>query len=93
MKYSIAEGIMLVTICDVSMLVATGTARAKFPFTNNLNETGVFYWKLLEQGKDTDMLTAEAKAVYGRTEEELRPGIEKFLSSLEKAGYIIPEGK
>lgn len=48
MKYAIQPGVLLETVCDEHLLIATGEARGKVPYVKNLNETGVWFWQLFE---------------------------------------------
>lgn len=49
MKYAIQPGVLLETVCDEHLLIATGEARGKVPYVKNLNETGVWFWQLFEK--------------------------------------------
>ena len=52
MKYAIQPGVLLETVCDEHLLIATGEARGKVPYVKNLNETGVWFWQLFEKQLD-----------------------------------------
>lgn len=61
MKYAIQPGVLLETVCDEHLLIATGEARGKVPYVKNLNETGAWFWQLFE--KQLDLAQIEQQAI------------------------------
>lgn len=91
MKPDLQPGIVLTQVCGECMLVATRPARGKCPYVKQLNATGAFFWRLLEQGMDTEDMVQAAAVRYGATPERIRPGLLLFLEDLKKNGYLQME--
>ena len=90
MKYRIHEEVICETIGDLYFLVAYGRAQEALGFMIAINDTGAFYWKLLEEHKDSEEILSLAAEAYGLHRDQLREGMERFLEDLCDRGYINP---
>lgn len=90
MKYKVHEEITCESIGDMYFLIAYGRARETLNFLIAVNETGAFYWKLLEEHRDTGEMLSIAGREYEMPGELLREGLESFLKDLCDRGYIEP---
>ena len=91
MQYQVCPGVVLQTVCDEYLLIATGEARGKCPTVRQINAGAAFYWKKLCEGLDFDALLSAAATEYEIDADTLRPGLEKFLTGLEALHYIIAQ--
>ena len=91
MGYKLLGGVALATVCDENLLVATRQASEKVPAIKELNETGAFVWRMLEQGDSLAEMTAKTAAEYEISPEEARDGILDFIKVLQSAGYVIEQ--
>lgn len=91
MKYIIRNGVLYRMIADEHFLISAGEAAKVCPAIQQINKGGIYYWKLLEQGKDSEEMLDIAAAESGVDKETLRPGLKHFLEGLEKKKYIIRE--
>ena len=76
MKYAIQPGVLLETVCDEHLLIATGEARGKVPYVKNLNETGVW---IEQQAIQTFHISAE----------QAHNALTAFFGKLQNDGYLI----
>ena len=67
MKYAIQPGVLLETVCDEHLLIATGEARGKVPYVKNLNETGVWFWQLFEKQLDLAQIELHGRRLSDRS--------------------------
>lgn len=58
-----------------------------------LNQTGAYFWKCFEQHRELNEIIAQASADYHISVEQVESAIEGFVSTLEKDGYLIPDGE
>lgn len=70
-------------------LIACGPARDSLPYLREINEAGFFFWKLMEEGCDTDAMLEKALAVYEAPRNVLKEGLSAFLDDLTSRGYVI----
>lgn len=91
MKYSLNPDVVLVTVLEESMLVHVDSEAGYVKSMRGINETGVYYWKLLEQGKDIEEIIASAMRDYEITEEIARPSFVRYLESLRDADFLTLE--
>ena len=89
MEYKLLEGVALTSVCDENLLVATWAASEKVPAIKEVNETGAFVWRMLEQGNSLAEMTAKTAAEYGISPAEACNGILDFIKVLQSAGYVI----
>ena len=85
----IKKNFVLRTIAGTSVVVPTGSDSINFNGMISLNETGVFLWKLLENGTDetklADCLEAEYEGIDRKTCEE---DVAEFIKKLRNIGII-----
>ena len=91
MKYLLNPDVVLVTVLDESMLMEVDGKANCVKSMRSINETGVYYWKLLEKGLEIDDIIASAMRDYEITEEIARPSFVRYLESLRDAGLLILE--
>lgn len=89
MRYLIRDGIVLKKVCDVNLLIATCDALETCPVVKTINETGAYYWRLLEDDVDLDTMAEMAAHDYEVSAEEILPGILRFMDGLESENYIF----
>ncbi len=87
-EYKILPGVVLTTVCDESMLVATGEARGKVPYVNKINKPGAYFWRMMESGLGINEIAARTSHECGVTEADARKAFLKFAQMLCSAGYI-----
>lgn len=90
-KYLIRPGVVLSSVCGEHLLIATREARGKCPYAKQINNTGAYFWTLLEQGDDVENMVLSASDRFQAEPERIRPGLIRFIESLTSAGYLIPE--
>ena len=90
MIYKAKSGIVLTTICDQYVLIASRTARNDSPFISEINETFADCWKELEKGTSFDELIQYMMTEYEIEDlEALKSDIHRFLTMLSEQGYVI----
>lgn len=90
-KYRIHAQVALERIAGRFFLIAYGDAGADLPYLCEINETGAFYWKLAEEGYDSDAMLNAAFKEYEVPPELLNRGLQVFLQVLTEKGYLIKE--
>lgn len=93
MKYQTQPGVVLAQVCDDYLLVASGPARGKVPYVRKMNQTGAYFWRLLEEGLEDSAIVARAMADYSIPEEVAQAALGQFVASLQAAKYLSPEEK
>lgn len=91
MKYTLRPDVVLVTVLDEIELVAVGNNPNCIDDMRSVNETGAYYWKLLEQGMEIDDIVASVMRDYEITEEIARPSFMRYLESLRDADFLTLE--
>ena len=91
MDYRIRPGIVLISICDEHILVATREAREFCTYVQQINAAAAYYWKLLEQGMAINDIVKKAAEHFGIPEIIVLINVNKFMDKLETAGYLIKE--
>lgn len=89
MEYKLLEGVVLTSVCDENLLVATRAASEKVPAIKELNETGAFVWQMLAQGESLEEMTVKTSAEYEISAGEAKAGLLDFIKVLQSAGYVI----
>lgn len=80
------KGFILRRMGSEYMVVAVGAAAAKFNGMIQMNETGAFFWKELEQGITEAALVAKMLNRFeGLDEATARTDLREFLSSIDIA--------
>ena len=84
----IKEGFILREVADSFIVVAVGEAVKTFNGIVNLNETGAFLWKALEQGATKEELLEKLTAEYDVDEDTAKKDIDAFVAKLEEAKLV-----
>ena len=91
MEYKLLSGVTLATVCNENLLVATRRASEKVPAIKEVNETGAFVWRMLEQGNSLAEMAAKTAAEYEISAGEAKAGLLDFIKTLQSAGYITEQ--
>ena len=82
----IKKGFLLRRLGDEYMAVAIGEASKNFNGMTRLNETGAFYWEILEKGTTEEELLEKTLERYQEVDKETaRIDIKDFLNSISIA--------
>lgn len=84
----IKDGFILREVAGSYLVVAVGAAVKQFNGMINLNDTGAFLWKLLENGADEDGMVKALLAEYEVEEEVARADVKAFVNKLTEAGLL-----
>ena len=84
----IKEGFVLREVAGSYVVVAVGKAVKTFNGVINLNETGAFLWKIMEQGSDAEGLKNAILAEYDVEESIALRDAQKFIDKLTEAGLV-----
>ena len=91
MKYVLRSDVVLVTVLDESMLVTVNEMRGGVENMRSVNETGAYFWRLMEKKLSVEEIVAQAMLDYGIAEDVARPALTRFLNDLCTAGYLSLE--
>lgn len=91
MKYELNPNVVLVTVLDESMFVVVDEAGACVTGMRTVSETGVYYWRLLEKGMDTEEIIAQAVRERGDSAESTEKRFTDYLFELRDIGYLTLE--
>ena len=84
----ILDGFILREVAGNYIVVSVGYRVKKFNGLINLNESGAFLWKQLENESDEDSLINALMAEYDVDEELAKKDVKAFVSTLKEAGLI-----
>lgn len=84
----IKEGFMLREVAGSYVVVAVGKRSEQFNGMVNMNETGAFLWKLVEQGASRDELLSRLLETYEVAEEKAEQDVDKFISILQQNDFV-----
>ena len=84
----IKEGFMLREVAGSYVVVAVGKRSEQFNGMVNLNETGEFLWKLVEQGASRDELLNSLLETYEVEREKAEQDVDKFISVLQQNNFV-----
>ena len=84
----IRDGFILREVADSFIVVAVGEAVKTFNGIVNLNETGAFLWKILEQGATKEELLKRLTAEYDVDDATAKKDIDAFVEKLEEAKLV-----
>lgn len=84
----IKEGFMLREVAGSYVVVAVGKRSEQFNGMVNLNETGAFLWKLVEQGASRDELLNSLLEAYEVEREKAEQDVDKFISVLQQNDFV-----
>ena len=89
--YRVQPQVTLEMVGGRQFLIAYGEALMKLPYLQEINETGAFYWRMVEAGIDEDDMLLAAEEVYDAPRERLKKGLRIFLRELEEKGYLFAD--
>ena len=92
MKYRIRDGIVMEEICGVVLLISTVEARKSCPYLTELNESSIYVWNLIKEGKNTDEMAEEISEKYQISVNDAKEVLTGFLTDLENQNFIEKEG-
>ena len=84
----IKEGFMLREVAGSYVVVAVGKRSEQFNGMVNMNETGAFLWKLVEQGASRDELLNSLLETYEVEREKAEQDVDKFISVLQQNNFV-----
>lgn len=97
MAYKTRPGIEMIQVCGQNMLVASRPVWENCPRVRPIPKNWAVCWTLMKDDKtDEDAVRIFADLLH-KTEEEIRPRLEKIFQKLAQEGYIVemtetPEG-
>ena len=86
----IKPGYMLREVAGCNVVVAIGVETMDFGGMINLNDTGAFLWKLLENGATEDELLEKMLDEYEVSRDDAKLGISSFINKMREA-YLLDE--
>jgi len=90
MRYAVHPKVTLERVAGQYLLISYGGAQPELPYIQQINETGAFYWKLLEERKSDKQMLAAAAEEFGVEAEVIEPGLRAYLEMLSARGYLSP---
>lgn len=84
----IKDGFMMHKVGNRAVVVAVGENTKNFHGMINLNKTGEFLWKQLENDRTKEELLDAMDATYNVERSEAEKGLEGFLEKLRAAGVL-----
>lgn len=91
MKYRLETGVVLEKVAGHDLLITYGEPGRKMPYVLKVNETGAFFWRLLEKGESPEEMVRLAAAEYDAPEDRIVQSLKMFLTELEGYGYLTRE--
>lgn len=79
---------MLREVAGSYVVVAVGKRSEQFNGMVNLNETGAFLWKQVEQGASRDELLNSLLETYEVEREKAEQDVDKFISVLQQNNFV-----
>ena len=89
----IKDGYVLREVAGNMIVIPVGDAAINFNGMINLNETGAFLWKLLENDVEPRFLLQELMKEYDVEEEQAKKDITDVINKLYNAGVLDAEQK
>ncbi len=84
------DGFVIHKMMDNYMIIAVGEAAENFHSIIQTNETGAFYWKMIEKGTTPEaLIKAAAERFEGLDETTAKKDIAEFLASISPAVETI----
>ena len=80
----IKDGFIIREVAGSYVVVAVGNVAKEFSGIINLNETGAFLWKALEQGATEEELIAKLLEEYDVDEATARADVAAFVTKLQE---------
>lgn len=84
----IKPGYMLRKVVEIYVIIGIGDENYAPNQIMSLNETGVFLWRILEEGAERDQLVARLLAEYDVDEQTATADVDAFLTSLREKALI-----
>lgn len=84
----VKPGYMIREVAGYNVVVPVGDAAMNFNGMINLNETGAFLWKLLEEDTDEEKLVGALLAEYDIAEDAARSDVGEFIAKMKEANLI-----
>lgn len=75
-------------IAGDSVLIPVTSRNDEFQGIITLNETGVFIWKRIEEGKEREEIVADLLAEYNVEEEHAVRSVDNFCNHLNELGIL-----
>ena len=92
MSYRLESGVVLEKVAGHDLLITYGEpGRDRMPYVLKVNETGAFFWRLLEKGESPEEMVRLAAAEYDAPEDRIRQSVRQFIEELEEYGYLTRE--
>jgi len=83
----ISTGYILKRIAEKNIVVSVGD-NAEFKGMITLNETGAFFWELLEKGTTIEKMLEKVVEEYDVSSEKASKDINNFIEKLQKEGIL-----
>lgn len=90
-KLKIRPGIVLISVCDEHILVATREAREFCPYVLQINNVAAYYWRLLEDRMEMEDIIDKASEHFGIHKINILIHLNEFIEKIVTAGYVISE--
>lgn len=90
-KYTLHPHVTCEEVGGRYFLIAYGPARGAIPYLREINETGSYFWKLLEEGLDEEAMLERSLTEYDAPREVMEEGLKAFLNDLKRHNYLIKE--
>ncbi len=88
----VRPGIVLIHVCDQSLLVSAYEARQHCPYVTILNETGEVIWNCLNEGKSVSDIVQKVTDMFDIPSDiKVEQMIIGFIEQLYKNGYVLFE--
>lgn len=84
----IKEGYLLNELVGTFVVVAVGKRAKEFNGMINLNETGAFIWRKIEEGLDVDKIAESMTAEYEVDLDTAKKHTEEFIQKLQNANIL-----
>ena len=84
----IKDGFIIKKVVDDFVVVPVNDAFLEFASVINLNETGCFLWKCLENDVTFDFLCESLAKEYEISSDEVKDDVADFIDNLKKADLI-----
>ncbi len=84
----IKSGLILREVAGNYVVVAVGERAKDFNCMINLNDSGAFLWKKLEQGAEEGELVQALLSEYEVSEEIARKDVQAFIKKMVEAGLV-----
>lgn len=90
-KIKLRSGIVLISVCDEHLLVATREARKFVPYIQQINNAAAYYWQLLEEGTEVKVIVDKAMEQFHIPKIKALITVNNFINKLNETGYITIE--